>query len=263
LYGPLSSISGSYTVSLDGGPPSLFTPHAPLDHPQTLLYHAAQLGGGQHKIDITFNGTQGQRLAVDFAQVVNVEQETYLKSSPLSWISPGEFVGIIIGSCVVTSILTSLLFLICIYRKNKRLRSSEKAVLVGSTITPFPPPSLASRRRTYQSVIDSIRTIRRSSTLRFSSAVSSSGISSWYTNSRRGGSTRVANANTEGSTTSRGRRSSRRHRGDASAEAGAIANQAVSIAFLHVDLVDEMKQHYETLDASPLRRPISKIESSA
>jgi hypothetical protein len=70
LYGPVSSNGSQYYISLDGNSVFNASTFSECYRPQTLLYHATNLGEGQHKVNISFQADLPEStLAIDYANV--------------------------------------------------------------------------------------------------------------------------------------------------------------------------------------------------
>jgi hypothetical protein len=75
-----------YSVQLDNGAFNIFNATKKLQTPQTLLYHAANLGAGQHVLNITNHPLQaGQGLSIDFAVTSTVPSVAEYVVSVLWW----------------------------------------------------------------------------------------------------------------------------------------------------------------------------------
>jgi hypothetical protein len=77
LYGAISTQGAPYTIQLDGGPVQSFTTTYDRFVPQSLLYHATNLGEGDHILHIGYQpSSTGQVLAVDYANVYTTKGST-------------------------------------------------------------------------------------------------------------------------------------------------------------------------------------------
>jgi hypothetical protein len=71
IFGPIDANSTAFTTSLDGGPSNTYTSFTdhPIRLPQTIIYHATNLGGGEHQVKLGYAEGGGQTLAIDYANV--------------------------------------------------------------------------------------------------------------------------------------------------------------------------------------------------
>ena len=71
LYGPVSSNGAAYTVQLDNAGTQYFNSSGHYYTPQVLLYQAANLGLGEHKLKVAYqpDTDSGNLLVIDYATV--------------------------------------------------------------------------------------------------------------------------------------------------------------------------------------------------
>ncbi|KAI6003313.1 hypothetical protein F5J12DRAFT_722726 [Pisolithus orientalis] len=75
LFGKTGTSNGPYTVQLDGGQTNTYNATANLPYYGITLFHADNLGSGQHKLTITnAPSTSGQGLGIDYALVSNLSR---------------------------------------------------------------------------------------------------------------------------------------------------------------------------------------------
>ncbi|KIK13333.1 hypothetical protein PISMIDRAFT_688726 [Pisolithus microcarpus 441] len=73
LFGKTGASNGPYTVQLDGGQTNVYNATANLSYYGITLFHADNLGSGQHQLTITNTPSiNGQGLGIDYAMVSNL-----------------------------------------------------------------------------------------------------------------------------------------------------------------------------------------------
>ncbi|KAI5985100.1 hypothetical protein EDD15DRAFT_2374598 [Pisolithus albus] len=73
LFGKTGASNGPYTVQLDGGQTNVYNATANLSYYEITLFHADNLGPGQHQLTITNTPSiNGQGLGIDYAVVSNL-----------------------------------------------------------------------------------------------------------------------------------------------------------------------------------------------
>ncbi|EGO00224.1 hypothetical protein SERLA73DRAFT_52082 [Serpula lacrymans var. lacrymans S7.3] len=78
LYGTVGPQNGPYSVQLDGGGAETFNATAFMYYPQTMLYHADNLGSGSHQLTVTNLPAQnGQYLNIDYAEVLTLSRYVF------------------------------------------------------------------------------------------------------------------------------------------------------------------------------------------
>ena len=80
MYGPVSSDGAAYTVNLDNAGNQYFNSSGQYYTPQVLLYQAANLGLGEHKLKVSYqsNTASGNLLAIDYATVYTTIDSGYI-----------------------------------------------------------------------------------------------------------------------------------------------------------------------------------------
>jgi hypothetical protein len=117
IYGPVDADLAPFTASLDGGPStiySLLSDHT-LRLPQTIIYHATNLGGGEHQVKLGYapGGLGDKTLSIDFANVYTTIEQPGANpaTGSTSFFSTGSTIGITLGVCITTLLLGLILFI--------------------------------------------------------------------------------------------------------------------------------------------------------
>ncbi|KAI5988703.1 hypothetical protein EDD15DRAFT_2520205 [Pisolithus albus] len=94
LFGAIGTSNGLYSVQLDGGNATQYNGTAFLPFYGVTLFHADNLGSGQHQVTLTNTASvTGQRLSIDYAIVSTLFSDT--SSNSISYqLSTGDIVGI-------------------------------------------------------------------------------------------------------------------------------------------------------------------------
>ncbi|KAI6108340.1 hypothetical protein F5141DRAFT_1122565 [Pisolithus sp. B1] len=106
LFGATSASTGPYTVQLDGGNVSKYNGTAFLPFYGVTLFHADNLGSGQHNLTLTnVPAATGQQLCIDYALISTVSNDTTTVPSAVSdsstvskQLSSGAIAGIAVAS---------------------------------------------------------------------------------------------------------------------------------------------------------------------
>ncbi|KAI5988701.1 hypothetical protein EDD15DRAFT_2371026 [Pisolithus albus] len=105
LFGATSTLTGPYTVQLDGGNVSKYNGTAFLPFYGVTLYHADNLGSGQHNLTLTnVPAAAGQQLCIDYALVSTFSNDTVTptavsdSSTVSKQLTSGAIAGIAIAS---------------------------------------------------------------------------------------------------------------------------------------------------------------------
>ncbi|KIK13332.1 hypothetical protein PISMIDRAFT_688724 [Pisolithus microcarpus 441] len=115
LFGKTGAANGPYTVQLDGGQTNVYNATTNLPYYGITLFHADNLGAGQHQLTITNTPSiNGQGLGIDYAIVSNLLSTT--TNSTSRQLSTGAIVGIAVPA-VIAALSFSLAFYF--YRKWK------------------------------------------------------------------------------------------------------------------------------------------------
>ncbi|EGO00238.1 hypothetical protein SERLA73DRAFT_180711 [Serpula lacrymans var. lacrymans S7.3] len=121
LYGTVGPQNGPYSVQLDGGGAETFNATAFMYYPQTMLYHADNLGSGSHQLLVTNLPAQnGQYLNIDYAQVYTLSSNSSTQPSNIdaasasSKIGAGPIAGIVIS---VIAAVSALIVAVIFYRR--------------------------------------------------------------------------------------------------------------------------------------------------
>ncbi|KAI6115571.1 hypothetical protein EV401DRAFT_1975134 [Pisolithus croceorrhizus] len=86
LFGATSASTGPYTVQLDGGNVSKYNGTAFLPFYGVTLFHADNLGSGQHNLTLTnVPAATGQQLCIDYALISTVSNDTTTVPSAVRW----------------------------------------------------------------------------------------------------------------------------------------------------------------------------------
>ncbi|KAF9233527.1 hypothetical protein BU15DRAFT_80018 [Melanogaster broomeanus] len=101
LFGPTGPSNGPYAVQLDGGEIMTYNGSTFLTNYGVTLYHADNLGPGQHQMVLTnMPSTNGQSLSIDYAKLWNLSSgsspNTSSSSGSPNTLSSGAIVGIVI-----------------------------------------------------------------------------------------------------------------------------------------------------------------------
>lgn len=119
LYGKTGASSGPYTVQLDGGQTNVYNATTNLPYYGITLFHADNLGSGQHQLTITNTPSiNGQGLGIDYAIVSNLlstPSNSTSSTSSKQW-STGAIVGIAVPAAVAALSLSLAFYF---YRKWK------------------------------------------------------------------------------------------------------------------------------------------------
>ncbi|KAL4261549.1 Transmembrane protein [Pleurotus pulmonarius] len=79
LFGPIGPLGAPYTVQIDGGPVRSLTSARDFYIPQMMLFHADNLGDGNHVLRLEYHGSStNQTFAIDYANIINASS---MKSS--------------------------------------------------------------------------------------------------------------------------------------------------------------------------------------
>lgn len=94
LFGAIGTSNGLYSVQLDGGNATQYNGTAFLPFYGVTLFHADNLGSGQHQVTLTNTASvTGQQLSIDYAIVSTLSGDT--SSNSISYqLSTGDIVGI-------------------------------------------------------------------------------------------------------------------------------------------------------------------------
>lgn len=94
LFGAIGTSNGLYSVQLDGGNATQYNGTAFLPFYGVTLFHADNLGSGQHQVTLTNTASvTGQQLSIDYAIVSTLSSDT--SSNSISYqLSTGDIVGI-------------------------------------------------------------------------------------------------------------------------------------------------------------------------
>ncbi|KAI5985099.1 hypothetical protein EDD15DRAFT_2374597 [Pisolithus albus] len=99
LFGKTGAANGPYTVQLDGGQTSVYNATTNLPYYGITLFHADNLGSGQHQLIITNTPSiSGQGLGIDYAIVSNLLSTT--TDSTSRQLSTGAIVGIAVPAAI-------------------------------------------------------------------------------------------------------------------------------------------------------------------
>ncbi|KAI6099323.1 hypothetical protein EDD16DRAFT_1764929 [Pisolithus croceorrhizus] len=124
LFGATSTSTGPYTVQLDGGSVSNYNGTAFLPFYGVTLYHADNLGPGQHSLTIAnVPAATGQQLCIDYAlvsspasEISTIDSSTTSDSTSSRQLSSGAIVGLsVAAAAAVFAFLLAFFF----YRKMK------------------------------------------------------------------------------------------------------------------------------------------------
>jgi hypothetical protein len=146
IFGPVykAADAATFSASLDDGPPFSYSPPADRFRPQALLYHATNLGEGQHKVKLTYsNAYGGKPFAIDYANVYTVNGSAASASTVSDTPSPGPdqkskgissgaAAGIATGACFLIFAMGLLGFFL--FRQRSQKRPDSRA---GNTFIPY------------------------------------------------------------------------------------------------------------------------------
>ncbi|KAI6099324.1 hypothetical protein EDD16DRAFT_1659336 [Pisolithus croceorrhizus] len=182
LFGATSTSTGPYTVQLDGGNMSNYNGTAFLPFYGVTLFHADNLGLGQHNLTLTnVPAATGQQLCIDYALVYSPANVTLTTGSagtggiaPAKQLSSGGIVGIAVSAAAaVFAFLLAFVF-------HRKMKSAEAAynqlrniqttqrqseVPIGSTtsLEARSPPGLVRQGTGYPPVLDPSQLAREES----------------------------------------------------------------------------------------------------
>ncbi|KIJ69510.1 hypothetical protein HYDPIDRAFT_80223 [Hydnomerulius pinastri MD-312] len=81
LFGATGPSNGPYTVQLDGGQTATYNASTPIANYGVTLFHADNLGAGQHQLVITnLPEANGQLLSIDYATLLTLSRYTYFNN---------------------------------------------------------------------------------------------------------------------------------------------------------------------------------------
>ncbi|CAE6437666.1 unnamed protein product [Rhizoctonia solani] len=119
LYGGTGPGHGLFKVKVDGQPELTLNAAAPLEHPPSLLYASSNLEAGTHRLEIT-NLQEGKMLDIDRAEVVPQRGTNQL--------TKGAIAGIVVGIVAGLAIISILLWIFFIKRRQTKRRFSTDLV---------------------------------------------------------------------------------------------------------------------------------------
>ncbi|KAF9244860.1 hypothetical protein BU15DRAFT_85715 [Melanogaster broomeanus] len=136
LFGPTGPSNGPYTVQLDGGETVTYNASTSLTNYGVTLYHADNLGPGQHQMVLTnMPSTNGQSLSIDYAKLWNLSSESSPNTSSSSGspntLSPGAIVGIVIPAVAAVLAAGAAFFF---YRRWKAAVASQSDLYRAYTL---------------------------------------------------------------------------------------------------------------------------------
>lgn len=138
LFGAIGTSNGLYSVQLDGGNATQYNGTAFLPFYGVTLFHADNLGSGQHQVTLTNTASvTGQQLSIDYAIVSTLSDDT--SSNAISYqLSTGDIVGIAL--CGAIAVLAFVLAF-SLWRKLKGFKElNDQLYDIG--ITREPPGTL-------------------------------------------------------------------------------------------------------------------------
>ncbi|KAI6101743.1 hypothetical protein EDD16DRAFT_1648138 [Pisolithus croceorrhizus] len=133
LFGKTGPSNGPYTVQLDGGQTNTYNATINLPYYGITLFHADNLGSGQHQLTITNSPSAGgQGLGIDYAIVSSLSSTTttssssYSQSTSSKQLSTGAIVGIAVPAAIAA---LSFFLAFCFYRKWKAAEAIQNQLL--------------------------------------------------------------------------------------------------------------------------------------
>ncbi|KAL1720434.1 hypothetical protein EV715DRAFT_289397 [Schizophyllum commune] len=126
LFGGVGPQRGPYTVQLDGGEEQTFNATNDNVGVQIMLYHADNLGGGEHSLRVAnAPANTGDGLVVDYAVYYQADDDDSGSGSDSSGISTGAIVGIVVAVVVGLAVAALVAFFV---RRRKKKANREEGV---------------------------------------------------------------------------------------------------------------------------------------
>ncbi|PFH53739.1 hypothetical protein AMATHDRAFT_54218 [Amanita thiersii Skay4041] len=143
LYGQVTPNGAPYTIELDNNPPTNYNASR-VESYQMLLYHANNLGGGNHTLTFRCTPSGSQLCALDYVNVYNsasnpASNSPSSGSSARTGLSIGDVIGIALGS-VAVAIALVIVALYVIWRKKGGTLFGRHHQPAYATVSSFGPP---------------------------------------------------------------------------------------------------------------------------